>query len=250
MNDGSINDVIRSADPGVLTVWSDIGCPWASLALHTLHAAAEQRGVALVIDHRAFPLELFNRRGTPKLIIDVEVYAIAGLRKELGWRPWTASDSTYPVAMLPAMAAVQAAKSEHVGGLTASDELDSALRRAFYADCRCISIHTEIIDIAAECPSVDEDALDHALRQGAGWADVYAQWNTAQRPEISGSPHLFVGAGDTAGLHNPGVAYHWTAPPDDGGVVRFERYEPGWADAVLTSMGRAPRSTEPETTCT
>lgn len=102
--------------PPTITVWSDIGCPWATLALHTLHAAAAQRGAELLIDHRAFPLELFNREPTPKPIIDVELVAIAGLRPELDWRPWPGPDSTYPVTMLPALEAVQAAKNPAVGG--------------------------------------------------------------------------------------------------------------------------------------
>lgn len=239
-----MTDAIRNPDPGALTIWSDIGCPWASLALHTLHAAAERHEIPLRIDHRAFPLELFNRRGTPKLIIDREVVAIAGLRPELGWRPWTAPDSTYPVTMLPAMAAVQAAKSAQIGGLAASDELDSALRHAFYTEGRCISIHTEILAAAAACASVDEHALGEALHRGAGFAEVHAQWRTASGPEITGSPHLFLGADDSVGLHNPGVDYHWTAPPDDGGVPRFVRYEPGWAAAVVTDLAAttAPRT--------
>ncbi len=49
-----------------MTVWSDLGCPWATLALHTLRASAAERGQELVIDHRAFPLELFNREPTAK----------------------------------------------------------------------------------------------------------------------------------------------------------------------------------------
>src|SRR6185312_3654295 len=108
--------------------------------------------------------------------------------------------------MVPAMAAVQAAKSDDVGGLVASTELDARLRDAFYRDGRCISIHAEILDIAASCPAVDADALDAALRTGAGIADVFAQWRVADGPAVQGSPHLFVT--DDGGIHNPGVDYH------------------------------------------
>ncbi len=230
-----MSEPLRHPSPRVVTVWSDIGCPWASLALDTLHTAASRRDIPLVVDHRAFPLELFNRRGTPKPVIDAEVIAIAGLRPELGWRPWTSHEHAYPVTTLPAMAAVQAAKAEHVGGMAASDELDAALRRAFYTDQRCISVHSEIIAVAAECQSVNQDALDRALSQGSGMREVHEHWRTARRPEIQGSPHLFT-AEDLAGLHNPGVDYHWTAPPADGGVPRFVAYEPQWADDLLTSL--------------
>src|SRR6478609_277642 len=178
---------IRNPTTGILTVWSDIGCPWASLAIATLHSAAEHAGTGVLVDHRAFPLELFNRRATPKPIIDAEIIAIAGLCPELEWRQWIAPEA-YPVTMVPAMAAVQAAKSDDVGGLVASTELDARLRDAFYRDGRCISIHAEILDIAASCPAVDADALDAALRTGAGIADVFAQWRVADGPAVQGSP--------------------------------------------------------------
>lgn len=232
---GAMSDPARNPSPRIVTIWSDIGCPWASLALHTLQAAAARAGVRLTIDHRAFPLELFNRRGTPKPIIDAEIVAIAGLRPELGWQPWTAPDSTYPVTMLPALAAVQAAKADQVGGLVGSDELDTALRHAFYRDGRCISILSEIIEVAASCPSVDAAALDGALARGAGIREVHQHWQTAQSPDISGSPHLFINA-NHAGLHNPGVDYHWTAPPQDGGVPRFVSYDSLWAEKVVADI--------------
>jgi len=53
-------------------VYSDIGCPWASLGLFNLRRAAAEEGVRLTVDHRAFPLELFNSRPTPKWILDPE----------------------------------------------------------------------------------------------------------------------------------------------------------------------------------
>ncbi len=228
---------LANPDPRVVTVWSDIGCPWATLALHTLHHAAAERGVELLVDHRAFPLELFNRRPTPKHVIDAEIVAIASVRPELRWHLWTAPDATYPVTILPAMEAVQAAKSEEVGGLRASDELDTALRHAFYAQGRCISMHAEILDIAAGCPRVDADRLHHLLAAGTGRKEVFEQWDTAKGTAVQGSPHLFTAGG--AALHNPGVTYHWTAPPGEG-FPRLEHYDEQWVDAVLTQSTPAP----------
>ncbi|SFL36566.1 DsbA family oxidoreductase [Geodermatophilus ruber] len=230
-----LTEPLRNPAPGVVTVWSDIGCPWASLALHTLHRRAAERDDPLLVDHRAFPLELFNRRGTPKLIIDVEVVAIAAHCPDLGWRPWTQPDSTYPVTMLPAMEAVQAAKDPAVGGLRASDELDAALRRAFYAEGRCISVHSVILDVAEQCAHVDAAALAGALARGAGRREVYAQWEVAQRPDVQGSPHLFAAGGFAT--HNPGATYHWTAAPPDG-FPRLEEYRTEWAEELLDLLSR------------
>lgn len=217
-------------EQGILTVWSDIGCPWGSLALHTIHGRARERDVDLVIDHRAFPLELFNRRPTPKQILDVEIVAIAGLLPSMGWRLWGAPEATYAVTMVPAMAAVQAAKDGAVGGLRASDELDAALRRAFYEEGRCISIHAEILEVAEGCPAVFVPALKAALEGGAGTADVFAQWHIARDLPVEGSPHVFLS--DTYAEHNPGVTYHWTAPAGEG-FPRLEEYDATWADLVL-----------------
>lgn len=219
-----------NSDPGVVTVWSDIGCPWASLALHALKSRAVERDVPVTVDHRAFPLELFNDRPTPKSIIDAEVTAIAGLVPSLGWTPWTAPDATYVVTTMPALAAVQAAKASAVGGLRASDELDESLRRAFYVQGRCISVHSEIIDAASSCPSLNLPAFKARLESGQGIAEVFEQWRTAVALPVQGSPHVFVG--DRYAEHNPGVTYHWTAPPGRG-FPRFEHYDDTWADRVL-----------------
>ncbi|MFZ3599444.1 DsbA family oxidoreductase [Streptomyces sp. BH104] len=230
-------------DPAVVTVWSDIGCPWAALALHVLRGRAAATGTTLLVDHRAFPLELFNRRPTPKPVIDMEVVAIAGLVPEVGWRLWREPDSAYAVTTLPAMAAVQAAKDPRVGGFRAADELDAALRTAFYRDHRCISVHAEILAAAETCPSVDVPALERELARGAGHAEVFRQFRTAQGPRVQGSPHLFVGHRYAA--HNPGVEYHWTGRPGQG-FPRFERYDRAWADHVLGLVASAPqRPNEP-----
>lgn len=227
---------VRNPDPTTITVWSDIGCPWAALALHTLHTVARDRDQEILVDHRAFPLELLNRRSTPKYVLDAEIVAIAGHWPELGWRSWSAPEWTYPVTTLPALEAVQAAKQPAVGGLPASDELDTALRKAFYIDGQCISVHPVILDVAEQCQRVNTDALAAALARGDGRAQVYEQCSVAQGPQIQGSPHLF--ATDGFAVHNPGATYHWTIRPGVG-FPRLERYDPTWADELLDLLATA-----------
>lgn len=231
-----VGDELRNPDPRTVTVWSDIGCPWATLALHTLHARARQRRQQLLIDHRAFPLELFNAAPTPKPILDAEIVAIAGHQPTLGWKPWPAPDANYPVTTLPAMEAVQAAKDPAVGGLLASDELDAALRAAFYTDGRCISIHPVILDVATHCRHVDVGQLAARLARGTGRERVYQQWEAAKDSHVEGSPQLFTADGWAA--HNPGVTYHWTARPP-AGFPRLENYIPDWTDQLLDTLTTA-----------
>ncbi|OLF09604.1 DsbA family oxidoreductase [Actinophytocola xanthii] len=230
------HDPVVNADPGTVTVWSDIGCPWASLALHTLRAAAARRGGELRVDHRAFPLELFNRMPTPKHIVDAEIVVIGGYDATMGWRMWPGPDCAYPVTMLPAMEAVQAAKDPEVGGLSGSDELDAALRDAFYAQGRCVSIPAVILEVAGQCAQVDAEALAHALAHGRGRAEVYRDWRTAQQEQVQGSPHLFTADGFE--VHNPGVTYRWSNRPPTG-FPRLLDYDAGWAEDLLDHLDRA-----------
>jgi predicted DsbA family dithiol-disulfide isomerase len=225
-----------NGDPRVITVWSDIGCPWATLALHRLRRAAAERGQQLLVDHRAFPLELFNRMPTPKGIVDAEVVIIAGRFPELGWQLWAAPEHTYPATTLPALEAVQAAKAPEVGGLVASDHLDAALRHAFYAEHRCIAVHSEILEIAATCPAVDAEALATALAAGAGRRVVYRDWQLAAGPSVQGSPHLFSASGYAE--HNPGAVYRWTARPPIGFPV-LDSYDPDWPARLLDGLPAA-----------
>lgn len=229
-----VADDLFNSDPHVISVWSDIGCPWAMLAVHTLREAAAATERQLVLDHRAFPLEMYNRRPTPKLVIDAEVVAIAGLVPEVGLLLWEEDPSTYPVSTLPALEAVQVAKDDRVGGLSVSTELDAALRRAMYTEQRCISILSEVENVAANIEGLDIDAFVESLHRGDGRRAVTEQWHASKADEIQGSPQILTSHGLT--LHNPGVDYAWTAPPQDGGVPRLHSYEPTWARQLLDSL--------------
>lgn len=204
--------------PGVITVWSDIACPWASMALQTLREAAASRGLGLRLDHRAFPLELVNRRPTPRPMHDEEVARITGVRPDLGWSTWTRDAWEYPVTTLPAMEAVQAAKAQ---GLAASDALDAALRRAYFVEQRCVSLLPVVEDVARECGAVDADRLMALLRGGAGRAAVHADLEVATGDQVQGSPHFWTAEGSYAA--NPGVD-----DPQD-----FRSYDAGWVDGLL-----------------
>lgn len=221
------------AHPVTIAMWSDLGCPWATLALDTLHAEAQRLGIELVVDHRAFPLELFNKMPTPKQIVESEIVAIAGQLPELGWRLWQAPAHTYPVTMLPAMEAVQAAKDPAVGGVVASDELDTALRRAYLVDSRCISVPSVILEVADECPLVNTDRLASAIAAGKGRAEIYRDWQEAKQIPIRGSATLI--RGDAEPVHNPGARYRWSKAtgPADGGFPVLEGYSRDWAAGLL-----------------
>src|SRR6056297_37514 len=130
------NDVALARDHAI-TVFSDIACPWAHLQVFRLDRARRELGLVdeVLVDHRAFPLELLNCRSTPKVLLESEIPTIAELDPDAGWsnepEPWT-----YPVSSMAALEAIQAAKRQ---GPEVSVRLDLALRRAMFQDWRCIA---------------------------------------------------------------------------------------------------------------
>lgn len=195
-----------SPAPGTIVVFGDIGCPWTHLAVHRLHAARARLGLQdeVVLDHRAFPLELFNRRPTPKRILDAEIPVVGGLDPAAGWQMWQDEPFRWPVTTLPALEAVQAAKAQ---GLRQSERLDRALRRALFAESRCISLRHVVLEVAAGCEGLDVEALSEAFDTGSGRRAVIDQWHAAEAGDVQGSPHLFLA--DGGDLHNPGVEMRW-----------------------------------------
>src|SRR5688572_25690561 len=109
-----------AVEPGTLVVWSDIGCPWAHLCIYRLHKTRSALWLddAIRFDLRAFPLEIFNEQPTPKRVLDAEISVAGGLEPDAGWQMWQGDEHEYPVTMLPALEAVQAAKEQ---GLLASE---------------------------------------------------------------------------------------------------------------------------------
>lgn len=205
-----VRQLVVPPPPGTVLVFSDIACPWASLAVHRLRARRYALGLDadVTIDHRAFPLELINKRATPKEIIDSEAEVIADHEPGLDWKPWTLPEWTYPGSVLVALEAVQAAKEPRVGGMRISENLDAALRHAFYAQGRPIGLHSTVLEVAKEVDELNLSALGELLETGVARPLIFEQWRQAVRNDVQGSPHLFMPDGTS--LHNPGIEMHWS----------------------------------------
>jgi predicted DsbA family dithiol-disulfide isomerase len=216
--------------PGTLVVYADIGCPWAHVAVHRLHAARARLGLEgqVRFDHRAFALELANGRPTPKLTLESEIPVTSGLESDAGWQLWQGKAYEYPVSTLPALEAVQAAKEQ---GLDASERLDRNLRRAFFGESRCITMLHVILDVAA-ASDVDVDALREALEAGAARAAVHEQHRAAEADDVvKGSPHVFAPGGMHA--HNPGVTMHWDGEHGGLGFPVVDNDDPTAVEPLL-----------------
>jgi predicted DsbA family dithiol-disulfide isomerase len=217
-------------EPGTIVVWSDIACPWATAAVHHVHAARARLGLegSVTLDHRAFPLELLNSRTTPKAIVDAEVPVVGAIAPDFGFSVWTRDPATYPSTVLLALEAVQAAKEQ---SLAASDRLDLALRRAMFADGRHVGMRHVVLGVAAKVPEVDAVALEAALDDGRGRQAVIGQWRAIPDAGIQGSPHLFLP--DGTDVHNPGVTMRWIGAKP-GGFPVIDGHDPSIYEDLVT----------------
>lgn len=215
--------------PGTVQVWSDLGCPWSHAVVWRLWDARRRLGLEdrVRFDHHAFPLELFNSEPTPKPRTDAEWPVAREIAPRAGWQAWDAPEHAWPVTMLPPIEAVAAAKAQ---SLRASEDLDRALRRAFWAESRCISLRHVILEVAGECESVDVGALAEALDAGRARRAILDDWAVARGDEVRGSAHLF--APDGTHDQNPGITIGWT---DDGGAGRYtvEADDPSAIDELV-----------------
>jgi predicted DsbA family dithiol-disulfide isomerase len=221
---------MSKVEPGTVVVWSDIACPWATAAMHHVHATRARLGLegAVTLDHRAFPLELLNGRSTSRAIVDAEVPVVGAIASDFGFSLWTGDPAAYPSTVLLALEAVQAAKEQ---SLAASDRLDLALRRAMFADGRHVGMRHVVLDVAARVPEVDAVALEAALDDGRGRRVVIDQWRAVPDAGIQGSPHLFLP--DGTDVHNPGVTMRWVGPKP-GGFPVIDRFDPSVYEDILT----------------
>jgi predicted DsbA family dithiol-disulfide isomerase len=173
-------------------------------------------------------LELVNRRPTPRSTLDGEIPVVAGLDPDAGWQMWQGAPDAWPVTVLPAMEAVQAAKEQSP---RASEALDRALRLALFAESRCISLHHVILEVASETPEVDADEIERALVSGRARSRIFDDFAVSQTDQIKGSPHVFVQGGTDA--HNPGVEMKMHGKHGKGGYPRITKDDPSIYETMM-----------------
>lgn len=216
--------------PRTIVVFSDIGCPWAHVAVWRLHDARRRLGLEgrVAFDHRVFPLELFNSQPTPRDELNVEWEACAALAPRAGWQAWSAPEWAWPATMLPPMEAVQAAKEQ---GMEAAEQLDRGLRRAFWGESRCVSLRHVILEVASECDAIDLEALAGALDSGRARHLVFEQYEIARTDAVDGSPQLFLADGTS--VQNPGIEADWAQGDDAFWRPTITRDDPSVYDDLL-----------------
>lgn len=211
-----------------VVVYTDVMCGWSTLALHRLYRARHEAGLdeRLAVELRLFLLEDVNTMPLTSDVIEPEKPVIGPLEPDLNITPWQAPPSAYPVTALPANEAVHAARLQSA---RAAEQLDMALRLAFWRDSRCISMRHEILDVADGCPQVDTDELRAALDDGRARGPMMRDY-LEHRDAVDGSPHLFLH--DGSDRHNPGIEFHQQGETGAGFPV-LDSDDPSAYDAVV-----------------
>ncbi|MEZ0053778.1 putative DsbA family dithiol-disulfide isomerase [Mycobacterium sp. MAA66] len=212
-----------------IDIWSDIHCPWALVAVHRLRLARRRHQLDVVFVPRAWPLEWVNRRGTPRSIVVTETAALASFEPDL-FSAYT--NDSWPSTFLPAFELVAATRRTH--GLHEAEDVDYALRLAFFRDSVDVSIEAGLrkaLAIAYEINThIDTDRVMQTWMRAAPRADVDDDFSVSESLTIQGSPQIFWPDGSST--HNPGMTGHrW-----HNGLVRIETVDANAAEQILLAQ--------------
>lgn len=128
-----------------VALYADLTCPYAYIAAYRLRTLRDEYRGRVVIEHKALALEYVNRQPTPKPLLDSECPLLMLAEPDLPWAPWHAPLSEWPVTVWPAFEAVTCAGWQDA---SLADDLDWAIRTAFFAESRCISMRHVLIELA------------------------------------------------------------------------------------------------------
>jgi predicted DsbA family dithiol-disulfide isomerase len=201
--------------PGTVVAFTDVMCGWSTIAFHRFYQARTAAGLdeQVTLDPQLFLLEDVNEMALNTKIIEGEKPVVGALAEELELKPWQRDPSEYPVSSLLANEAVHAAKAQSP---RAAEQLDMALRLAFWRDSRCITMRHEILDVASGCASVDVDRLRDDLDSGTARGKMMRTYHR-YRESVQGSPHFLLP--DGSDVHNPGITMRQVGEPGAGCLV-------------------------------
>ncbi|MDF1594722.1 MAG: DsbA family protein [Acidimicrobiia bacterium] len=185
----------------VLRIWSDLRCPWAYIATVRLHRMRDHLSAdEVMFEHRAYPLELTESG----LRSEQEARAELAVAAQLESSAFSLYDNpTWPTSYLTAFEAQKwgYSLSQEVG-----EQLDFALRKAFFMHGHDLSMRSEILTVA-RTEQLPVDQLTKALDDGHFRKAVMTDFEEATNIDIEGSPQVVLPDGATH--HNPGTTIRW-----------------------------------------
>lgn len=189
-----------------VALYADLACPYAYITAYRLRKLRDEYRQQLIIEHKSLPLEYVNRQPTPKRMLDSENPLLMLEEPDLPWEPWHAPLSEWPVTLWPAFEAVKCAERQD---MALADDLDWAIRTAFFAESRCVSMRHVLFELA-EGVGLAMDRFAHDFDSGAIKGLVMEEAREGwERLKVPGSPALVLPdgrvVGDTAELGLPEV---------------------------------------------
>jgi predicted DsbA family dithiol-disulfide isomerase len=136
-----------AAAPEVIEMYADLSCPFAYVVHARWRKVREEFAGRIALHHKSLSLEYVNHVPTPKRDTETEAILLLANEPAISYRPWSAPASQWPVTMLPAFEAVKCAENQ---GPELADDYAWAIRAAFFAESRCISMRHVLIEIASE----------------------------------------------------------------------------------------------------
>lgn len=210
----------ESVKPARIAFYSDPQCPYAYLTTYRLRKVLPEFGGQIEVVPRCLSLEYVNRESTPKAILDGEAPLVLLTEPDIPYQPWHAPESTWPVTMWPAFEAIKCAERQ---GIAAANELDWEIRRAFFADSRCVSMRHVLLDLAAgtslDLKRFTED-FDSGIAKGEVLAESQGGW---EELKVSGSPTLVLPSGRQIGGEELGLP---EVELDSNRSARLTAYKP------------------------
>ena len=180
-------------NPVVIDLYSDLHCPYAYITAFRLRKLQEEYGGRIVIAHKSLALEYVNKRSTPRGIIAEETPILLLEEPEIPYQPWSRPDAEWPVTMWAAFEAVKCAAQQ---GNDLANELDWLIRKAFFEDSQCISMHHVIFELAElaglEMSQFKDDFMSGAFRRET-YEDAKRGWEDLK---VEGSPTFVLPSGE------------------------------------------------------
>jgi predicted DsbA family dithiol-disulfide isomerase len=130
-----------------IEIYSSLECPYAYLAAYRLKQLRPVYAGRIRLVWRALSLETINKQSYPKPLFEAEYGLFRVIEPDLPWQPWARPDWQWPSTYLPAFEALACAQ---VQGEEEAFQMSWALRHAYFAESRNLSLRHELLDIAAE----------------------------------------------------------------------------------------------------
>jgi predicted DsbA family dithiol-disulfide isomerase len=128
-------------------IYASIECPYAYLATFRLRQLRSEWQGRLRLVWKALSLEYINRGSYAKPLYEAEHGLFRQLEPALPWRLWDGPDWSWPTTFWPAFEALACAQAQ---GDQPAFEMSWALRHAYFAECRDISMRHVLHDIARD----------------------------------------------------------------------------------------------------